>query len=54
MRMTLPVLMEPFPVEWRLQRQVLAPKPDIARRSRDLGAAETPPLFFPRTSENHT
>ncbi len=37
--LTLPALMDPFPVEWRLQREVLAPKPNAARRSLDLGAA---------------
>lgn len=36
---TLPGLMEPFPVEWRLQREVLAPKPNAARRSLAIGAA---------------
>jgi hypothetical protein len=37
--LTLPALMDPFPVAWRLQREVLAPKPNAARRSLDLGAA---------------
>ena len=52
--MTLPMLMEPLTVDWQLQREVLAPKPNAARRSLALGAAETPPLFSPSTSENDT
>lgn len=31
-------LLEPFPVEWRLQREVFAPKPNAAGRSLALGA----------------
>ena len=52
--MTRPRLMEPFPVAWRLQREVLAPRPKAARRSLTLGAVETPQLLSPSTWEKDT